>query len=135
MKYSFDISNFLEEISSLTLSIVFLYFFALFIEEGLLASLAILWNSTFNRVYLSLSPLLFTSLLSSAICKASSGNHFAYLHFLFFGMVLFAATCTILWTLSIVLQTLFLLDLIPWIYSSPPLYICRRFDLTCTWLA
>ena len=38
MKYSFDISNFLEEISSLTLSVVFLYFFALFIEEGLLIS-------------------------------------------------------------------------------------------------
>ena len=36
MKCSFDISTFLEEISSLTLSVVFLCFFALFIEEGLL---------------------------------------------------------------------------------------------------
>ena len=38
MKCSFDISNFLEEISSLSFSIDFLYFFALFIEEGLLIS-------------------------------------------------------------------------------------------------
>ena len=38
MKCSFDISDFLGEISSLTLSVVFLYFFALFMEEGLLVS-------------------------------------------------------------------------------------------------
>ena len=36
----------------------------------------------------SLSPLAFTSLLSSAICKASLDNHFAFLHFFFWGMVL-----------------------------------------------
>ena len=34
MKYSLGISNFLEEISSLSHSIVFLYFFALIAEEG-----------------------------------------------------------------------------------------------------
>ena len=34
--------NFLKEISSLSLSVVFLYFFALFIEEGLLVPPAIL---------------------------------------------------------------------------------------------
>ena len=38
MKYSLGISNFLEEISSLSHSIVFLYFFALITEEGLLIS-------------------------------------------------------------------------------------------------
>ena len=40
MNYSFDISNFLEEIFSLSLdnSIVFLYFFSWFIDEGLLIS-------------------------------------------------------------------------------------------------
>ena len=36
MKCSFDISNFLEKISSLSHSTVFLYFFALFFIEGLL---------------------------------------------------------------------------------------------------
>ena len=38
MKCSLDISNFLKEISSLSHSIVFLYFFALVAEEGLLIS-------------------------------------------------------------------------------------------------
>src|SRR5574339_605051 len=38
MKYSLGISNFLEEISSLSYSIVFLYFFALITEEGFLIS-------------------------------------------------------------------------------------------------
>ena len=38
MKYSLGISSFLEEISSLSHSIVFLYLLALFIEESLLIS-------------------------------------------------------------------------------------------------
>ena len=38
MKCSLGISNFLEEISSLSLSVVFLYFFALITEEGFLIS-------------------------------------------------------------------------------------------------
>ena len=38
MTCSSDSSNDLEEISSLTLSVIFLYFFALFTEEGLLVS-------------------------------------------------------------------------------------------------
>ena len=41
-----------------------------------------------------LFSLPFTSLLFTAICKASSGNHFVFLHFLFFGMVLITASCT-----------------------------------------
>ena len=36
MEYSLGISDFLEEISSLSHSVVFFYFFALSIEEGLL---------------------------------------------------------------------------------------------------
>ena len=50
-------------------------------------------SSAFRRVYLSVSslPLAF---LFSAICKASSDNRFAFLHFLFFGMVLITASCT-----------------------------------------
>ena len=38
MKCSLGVSNFLEEISSLSHSIVFLYFFALIAEEGFLIS-------------------------------------------------------------------------------------------------
>ena len=43
-----------------------------------------------------LISLPFTSLLFSAIYKASSDNHFAFLHFFFLGMVF--ASCTMLWT-------------------------------------
>ena len=63
-----------------------------------LSLLAILWNSAFSWIYHSLAPLLFNSLLSSVICKASSDNHFAFLHFFFFGMVLATASSTMLLT-------------------------------------
>ena len=46
---------------------------------------AILWNSAFSWAYPSLSCLLFASLPSSAICKASSDNHFAFLCFFSWG--------------------------------------------------
>ena len=81
MKCSLGISNFLEEISSLSHSVVFLYFFALITERGFLVSP---WNSEFKWVYLSFSPLLFASLFT-AICKASSDSHFAFFAFLFLG--------------------------------------------------
>ena len=68
------------------------------LKKAFLSLLATLWNSAFNRIFLSLSPLLFSSLHSSAICKASSDNHFAFLLFFFFGMVFFAASCIILQT-------------------------------------
>ena len=71
MKFSLGISNFLEEISSLPHSIVFLYFFTLITEEGFLISPCFLWNSEFRWVYLSLSPSPLASLFS-AICKGSS---------------------------------------------------------------
>ena len=38
--------------------------------------------------FTSFSPLPFTSLLFSDICKASSDNHFAFFHFFFLEMVL-----------------------------------------------
>ena len=79
MKCSLGISDFLKEVSSLSHSIVFLYFFALITEEGFVSLLPILWNSAFKWVYLSFPPLLFTSPLLTAICKASSDSHFAFL--------------------------------------------------------
>ena len=63
-------------------------------NKAFLSLLAILCNSAFSRVYLSLSLLPFTSLLFSAICKVSSDNHFIFLHFFFFGMVLITASHT-----------------------------------------
>ena len=59
------------------------------------AFLATLWNSAFKWVCLSFSPLLLASLLFTAICKASSDSHFAFLLFFFIGMVLFPVSCTV----------------------------------------
>ena len=56
-------------------------------KKAFFSLLAILWHSAFSLWSLSLSTLPFASLLSSAICKASSDNHFASLHFFFLGMV------------------------------------------------
>ena len=56
--------------------------------------LDLLWNSAFRCLNLSLSPLLFTSLLFTALCKASPDSHFAFLHFFYIGMVLIADSCT-----------------------------------------
>ena len=64
------------------------------LRKAFLSLLAILWNSVFKWVSLSFSPLLFTSLLFVAIYKASSDNHFAFLHFFFLGMVLITTSCT-----------------------------------------
>ena len=129
MKCSLGISNFLEEISSLSHYVVFLYFFKVF-----LSLLVILWNSAFKWVYLSFSPLVFASLLFKAICKASSDSHFAFLHFFFLGMVLIpVSSCTMSWT-SIHSSSGTLSDLIPWIYFSLPLYKHKGFDLDHTWM-
>ena len=126
MKYSLDICNFLEEISSLSNSIVFLYFLHWSLRKAFLSLLAILWNSAFSWEYLFLLclslffPQLFVKLpqtIALPCCMSFSWGWF--------------------WSPppvqcykppSIVLQALCLLDLIPWIYSSPPLHNRKGFD-------
>ena len=68
------------------------------LRKAFLSLFAILWNSAFRWVDLSFFPLPLASVLFSAICKASSDNHFTFLHFFFLEMVLITASCTILWT-------------------------------------
>ena len=80
-----------------------------------LSLLAILWNSEFRWVYLSFSPLPFASLLFTAICKPSSDNYSAFLHFFFLEKVLITASCTMSRT-SVNSSSGTLSDLIPWIY-------------------
>ena len=65
------------------------------LRKAFLSLLAHLWNSAFKWVYLSFSPLFFTSLLFTAICNASSDSHFAFLLFFFLGMVLLPVSCTV----------------------------------------
>ena len=55
------------------------------LRKAFLSLLAILWKSAFKWVYLLFSPLPLASLLFTAICKASSDNHFAFLQFSFWG--------------------------------------------------
>ena len=66
------------------------------------------------------------------MCKASSDNHFAFLLFLFLGVVLITTSCTMLY-ISIHISSCTLSDLIPWIYLSLPLYNYKGFDLGHTW--
>ena len=82
------------------------------LRKAFLSLLAILWNSAFRWVYHSFSPLLFTSLLFTAICKASSDSHFAFLHFSSMGMVLIPVSSTISWT-SVHSSSGTLSDLVP----------------------
>ena len=103
------------------------------LRKAFLSLLAILWNSAFKWVYLSFSPLPLASHLFSAICKASSVNHFAFLHLFFLGMVLITAFCTMS-RISVHSSSGSLSGLIPWIYLSLPLYNRKGFDLGHTWM-
>ena len=94
MKCSLGISNFLEEISSLSHSIVFLYFFALITKEGFLISPC---YSLELCIQMGIS-FLFSFALGFSLhsyFKASSDSHFAFLHFFFLGMVLLPVSCTV----------------------------------------
>ena len=75
---------------------------------------------------------MFHSLLFSTICKASSDNHFAFLHFFSLWMVLITASYTMSQT-SVHSSSGTLSDLIPWIYLSLPLYNCKGFYFSHTW--
>ena len=126
------ISNLLEEISSLSHSVVFLYFFALITEEAVLSLLAIPWNSPFKWVSLSFSPLPLASLIFSTICKASSDNHFAFFHFFFLGMVLITASCTMPRT-SIHSSSGTLSDIISWICYCPCIIVRDLIEAIPEW--
>ena len=71
MKCSLGISNFLEEIPSLSHSVVFLYFFALIAEEGFLISpfysLELCIQTLISFLFSFASP--FASLLFTAVCN------------------------------------------------------------------
>ena len=85
IKYSLDISNFLEEISSLSHSVLFLYFFALIAEEGFLISLCCFLKLCIQMGTSFLFSFAFCFSSFTATCKASSDSHFALFAFLFHG--------------------------------------------------
>ena len=93
------------------------------LRKAFLSLLAILWSSAFKWICISFYPLPFTSLLFSAIYKASSDNHFAFLNFFFLRIILITASCTMSWT-SVHSSLGILSYLIPWICLPLPLYNC-----------
>ena len=97
------------------------------LKKAFLSLLAILWNSTFRWEYLFLCPLPFTSLLCSAVCKDSSDNHLPSC--ISFSLRRFWSPPTVQCykTLSIVLLTVCLPDLIFWIYSHLRCIIIKDF--------
>src|SRR5574339_596031 len=94
MKCSLGISNFLEEISSLPHSAVFLYFFALIAEEGFLISSCYSLELCIQMHISFLFSFAFHFSSFTAICKASPDSHFAFLHFFSMGRVLIPVSCT-----------------------------------------
>ena len=92
MKYSLDISNFPEEISSFSPSVFF--FYSCTVHRRSPACLFMLLFGTLHLAEHTFSFLPCFSLLSLVICKASASS-FAFLLYFYFGMVLFAASCTI----------------------------------------
>ena len=104
------------------------------LRKAFLPLLAILWNSAFRWVYLSFSPLPFTSLLSQLFVSPPQSTILPF-------CISFSWRWS--WSLppvqchkppSIVLQALCLPNLIPWIYLSHPLYNHKGFDLGHTWM-
>ena len=83
-------------------------------KKTFLSLFAILWNSAFSWLYLSLFPLPF--LLFSAICKASSDTTLLLAFVFLWGG--FGHNLQCYEPPSIVLQALQLPNLIPWIYLS-----------------
>ena len=97
MKCSFSVSNFLEEISILSILLLSSIYLHWSLKKAFLSLLDIPWKSAFRWVYLSFSTLPFASLLFSGICKASSDKHFAFLHFFFLRIILITASYTMSW--------------------------------------
>ena len=133
LKCSLGLSNFLERISSLSHSAVFLYFFALIAEGFLISScysLELCIQAYIFPFLLCFSPLFFSQLFVRPPQTAIS---------------LFCISFPWGWSWSlssvqchephsIVYQALYLSDLGPYIYFSLPLYNYKGFDLGHTWM-
>ena len=84
--------------------------------------LSLLFSGTLHSVGYIFPFLPCLSLLFTAICKASSDNHFAFCISFSLGWFWLLPPVQCYVPLFIVLQALCLPDLIPWIYLSPPPY-------------
>ena len=85
---------------SLVFPVLLLSFISLHwsLRKAFLSPLANLGNTAFRCLYHSFSPFFFTSLLFTAIFKASPDNYFAVLNFFSMRIVLIPVSCTMSWT-------------------------------------
>ena len=90
----FSIYNFLEEISSLFHSVIFLYFFAMIAEEGFLISSCYSLELCIQMLISFLFSFAFRLSSFHSIYKASRESHFSFLYFFSMGMVLIPVSCT-----------------------------------------
>ena len=97
-----------------------------------LSLLAILWNSAFGWVYLSLSPLPFASFLPQLFVSPPHTSILPSCISFTLGWFWWLPSIHSCKPPSTVLQAFYLADLIPWIYLSPPLYNHKGFDLGYT---
>ena len=121
------------EISSLSHSIVFLYFFALFTEGGVPISPC--YASELCIVRVSFPFLLLLVFFSQLFVRPPQAAILPPCISFSLGWFWSVPHAQCYEFLSIVLQALCLSDLIPWIYLSPPLYNHKGFDLGQTWMA
>ena len=129
LKCSLGISNFLEEISSLFCSIVFLYFFALITQEGFLISPCYSLKLHSEEYIVPFLLYLFLLFFSQQFVSLPQTTILPFCISFSWGLFWSPLPVQSYEALSIVLQSLCLSDLIPWIYLSLPLYSCKGFDL------
>ena len=134
MKCSLDSSNFLDEISSPSHSIVFLYFLSLINEECFLTYLSMLFFETpHSNGYIFPFLLSFLLVFFSHLVVRPPQTDILPFWFLFLWMVLISLSWTMSWT-SIHSSSGTLSVLIPWMYFSLPLYNHKGFNLSHTWM-
>ena len=126
MKCSLGISDFLKEISSLSHSITFLYFFALISKEAFLISPCYSLELCIQMGISFLCSFAFSfSFFSQLFVKPPQATILSFCISLSWGWSWSLPPVQCHESLSIVLQALCLSDLIPWIYLSLPLYNCK----------
>ena len=135
MKCSLGISNFLKE--NLVFPILLISPISLHwsLRKAFLSLLAILWNSAFRWIYLSFAPLPLLLSFSQLFVRTPQTTILPFWISFSWGWFWSPPAVQCYKPPSIVLQSLCLPDLIPWIYLSPPLYNHMGFHLGHTWMA
>ena len=135
MRCSLGTSNYLEEISDLSHSIIFLCFFALITEEGFLLSLCCSLELCIQMGISFLFSFAFRVFFSQLFVRPAQTTILPFCISFSWGWFWSPPSVQCYEPPSIVLQALCLSDLIPWICLLLLLYNHKGFDLGHTCLA